>query len=109
MERHDDGTLTMIVTETSDSAIDARITLAYDVAQGDAFGRYEPYDFVLAGHPDSDLGPVVRWDASDGEVLVDAPNVLILRGVRPGGDLVLRGLDPNRDIKVDARRLRYPS
>ena len=109
MERHDDGTLTMIVSETSDREIDARITLAYDVAQGDAFGRYEPYDFVLAGHPNSDLGPVVRWDASDGEVLVDAPNVLVLRRVQPGGNLVLRGLDPNRDVKVDARRLRYPS
>ena len=109
MEREEDGTLRMIVSEASDTAIDARITFAYDVAQGDAFGRYEPYDFVLAGHPDADLGPVVQWERSDGEVLVDGPNVLVLRGVDPGGDLVLRGLDPNRDVKVDARRLRHPS
>ncbi len=109
MERHVDGSVRVSVVESFDADVDARITLAYDVAQGDAFGRYEPYDFVLSGHPEHDLGPSVAWEAHDGDPTVDGPNALVVRGVAPGASIVFRGFDPNRDVKVDARPLRDAS
>ena len=109
MERHEDGSVRLSVVESFDAEMDARITLAYDVAQGDAFGRYEPYDFVLSGHPESDLGPSVAWEAHDGVITVDGPNALVVRGVAPGASVIFRGLDSNRDVKIDVRPLRDAS
>jgi hypothetical protein len=103
MERDDDGTVRMTLAESLDAAADARITLAYDVAQGDAFARYEPYDFVLDGCPDATLGPIVECEGNGEMITVDGPNTLVVRGVAPGASILLRGLDPNRDVKVDAR------
>jgi len=109
MERDGDGTVRMMVANSVEVEVEARITFAYDVAQGNPFTRYEPYDFVLAGHSDEVLGPVVEWEGSGRRIAVDGPNSLVVQGVASGVGVVLRGLDPNRDVKVDVGRLRSSS
>jgi hypothetical protein len=106
MERHPDGSIRLTVVDSVGSPIDSHITFAYDVAQGDAFGRYEPFDFVVAGHPDATMGPEIQWESSDGVIEVASPNRLIARGVGPGATIVLRGFDVHRDVKIDASPMR---
>jgi len=109
MERNRDGSVRITVLDNVGGPVDSHVTLAYDVARGDAFGRYEPYDFVMAGHPDASLGPRIEWEATEGVVDVVAPNRLAARGVGPGAAIVLHGFDMNRDVKIDVRPLRDPA
>ncbi len=71
------------------------IKLAYDVRRGDAFAKWSPFDFDLA---DLDL----TWT---GAQRIDAQGATLLFAVvEPNFQIVVRGLDATRDLRIRTRR-----
>ncbi len=73
-----------------------RVRLAYEVRRGNPFDKWSPHDFDVAG-----LRRRIEWD---GALCVSAKGCeLVLAVGRPDFTAVIRGLDPVRDVRVEAR------
>lgn len=82
------------------SAVPPRILVraAFEVRRGDPFRRYDPLDFRF-GQPPLEL------QLTGAEILEQTPNALLLGIGSPEFQLVMRGFDRNRDLRV---RIEHP-
>lgn len=69
------------------------VKAAYEVRRGDPFRRHDPLDFRF-GHPPLEL------ELNGAEILEQTPNALLLAIRSPEFQLVMRGFDRNRDLRV---------
>jgi hypothetical protein len=78
-----------------------RLSMAYDLEDGDPIRSWSPYDFNL-GDPDGDI-EIER----DGASIVELRgNQLLLEARDPDFRVRVHGFDPNRDLEVRVYRLR---
>jgi hypothetical protein len=73
-----------------------RVRLAYDVRRGNPFAKWSKFDFDFSG-----LQNRMEWD---GAMRLKAEgNVLKLAVERPDFKVIIAGLDPARDVRVETR------
>lgn len=78
-----------------------RVSMAYDIEEGDPLRSWSPYDFNL-GDRDGDI-EIERDGAS---ILEFRGNQLLIDAHDEAFRLRIHGFDPNRDLEVRAYRLR---
>lgn len=76
------------------------IRMAYAIARGDAFKRYDRNDFSLNGATDI----TVQADGATTQPLAD--NVLLIEADASDFTVTVSGFDPNRDVVVQSNKVR---
>jgi hypothetical protein len=76
------------------------VRMAYAIARGDAFKRYDRNDFSLGGTSEIKIEVVgaIAQPAAD--------NVLLIEAESPDFSVTVSGFDPNRDVVVQSNRVR---
>lgn len=76
------------------------VRMAYAIARGDAFKRYDRNDFSLNGATD------IQVEAEGATTQPAADNVLLIEAEAPDFSVTVSGFDPNRDVVVQSNKVR---
>jgi hypothetical protein len=85
---------------TAEMPMSINVRMAYAIARGDAFKRYDRNDFSLNGTS----GIQVKADGATTQPAAD--NVLLIEAEAPDFSVTVSGFDPNRDVVVQSNRVR---
>ncbi|KHL24106.1 hypothetical protein PK98_15585 [Croceibacterium mercuriale] len=84
----------------SEMPMSINVRMAYAIARGDAFKRYDRNDFSLTGP--TDIG--IQAEGATSQPAAD--NVLLIEADAPDFSVTVSGFDPNRDVIVQSNRVR---
>lgn len=103
VNRRADGSVRLARDQAVEAAAPVVLKLAYDVDTGNAFARFQEFDFSLRSDGRGPmLGLTVEGDSGAVEVL--GHNAIAIGGGAEVTEVVLTGLDPHRDVKIDLAR-----